>query len=130
MDMKSESTSEEVDIIYLYDSLLVCEEQFVASGYEEGFARGEQIGFQEGYDLGRQKGSEIGSEIAFYRGFAKGWISLLSSSSSYSENITELLTNCTSLDSIVSQEIKTLLCVNANSSSSHLQSESELKTVK
>lgn len=129
MDVKIESTSEEVDIQDLYDSLLVCEEKFVASGYEEGLARGEEIGFQEGYDLGRQKGSEIGSEIAFYRGFAKGWISLLSNSN-YSENIAELLTNSASLDSSISEEIKTLLCVKASPSTSHLQSESELKTIK
>jgi hypothetical protein len=66
------------DIQEAFDSILVSEDNLVAEAYREGLIQGEIQGFQEGFELGRQKGSETGSEIFFYRGFAKGWIALLS----------------------------------------------------
>ena len=128
MDVKSK-TSSEVDIQDLYDSLLVSEETFVASGYAEGLARGEEIGFQEGYNLGLKKGTEIGAEIAFYKGFAKGWVNLLSSSN-FCDKIVEQVDNCASLDPIVSTELKNLYLSNNSPNIQNLQSEIDAKTLR
>lgn len=83
------------DIQDAFDSLLLSEDTFVRKAHEEGLAQGEITGFQEGFDLGHQKGAEIGSEIFFYRGFAKGWINLLSENKSdFTQTFHHLLGLC------------------------------------
>jgi len=68
----------DVDIQDVFDSILLSEDTFASTGYQEGFKQGEVDGYQEGLNLGEVKGKEIGSEISFYRGFAKGFIAQLS----------------------------------------------------
>ncbi|KAI9555690.1 hypothetical protein GHT06_018205 [Daphnia sinensis] len=80
------TTVSDFDIQDAFDSLVLSEDNLVNKAYEEGLVHGEKVGFQEGFDLGNQKGAEIGSEIFFYRGFAKGWIALLSENELPGEN--------------------------------------------
>jgi hypothetical protein len=65
------------DINDAFDSLLLCENQLVSEGYQEGLSAGQKRGFKEGLVLGSQKGVEIGAEVGFYAGFAAAWIERL-----------------------------------------------------
>ncbi|XP_057377622.1 protein LTO1 homolog [Daphnia carinata] len=83
------------DIQDAFDSLVLSEDNFVNKAYKEGLVHGETVGFQEGFDLGNQKGAEIGSEIFYYRGFAKGWIALLSENEcDFTQTLHHLLELC------------------------------------
>lgn len=88
------------DIQDAFDSLVLSEDSFVKKAHEEGVVQGEIVGFQEGFDLGNEKGAEIGSEIFYYRGFAKGWIAVLSENEcDFTQTLHHLLELCSnSLD--------------------------------
>lgn len=103
----------EIDIQDAFDSLLVCEDNFVQKAYQEGLAQGEKIGFQEGFDLGVRKGSEIGSEIHFYKGFVTSWITFIlesSSGSNFLNSYQQLVEPCVeALDASVITELNKIV---------------------
>lgn len=108
--MALKEKEDEVDIQEAFDSLLVCEDNFVNKAFEEGRIQGEKSGYQEGFDLGYKKGSEISTEIYFYKGFAKSWIALISNDASdFSKTFTQLLEPCLpSVDTDIVLELKTI----------------------
>lgn len=108
--MALKENESEIDIQEAFDSLLVCEDNFVKKAYEEGIVQGEKIGYQEGFDLGHTKGSEIASEIFFYQGFAKSWIGLISDDNSdFNKTFEQLLEPClSSIDSDIVSELKNI----------------------
>ena len=59
----------DLDIISVFDDILLSEEKCVDRGFAEGYKEGQSRGRREGEDLGSKQGELIGTEIGFYLGF-------------------------------------------------------------
>ncbi|XP_075228953.1 uncharacterized protein LOC142328796 [Lycorma delicatula] len=80
------------DINFVFDDIVLSENNVLQQSFEEGYQNGLKEGQLEGFHLGYHRGCELGYEIGYYKGFIRVSSSLLKKSGFQpSEKVTDAL---------------------------------------